>query len=135
MNDPKILFVKKFLATLFQDDVKTIPINDEKFKGGIEKMSNYFHEHSSDFGPYTDKLDILFLKHSTHGEYTNFSKIIERFNGRLVSLENPHYVKANIKFQDNYDQELIEDDQLDIAQDSFNDLAECFRVGAELAER
>lgn len=130
MNDPKVLFVKKFLATLFQKEIKTIPINDDKFGAGIEKMADFFHSHVQDFGPYADKLDMLFLKYLTRGDYRGFSNIIESFNGRLVSLENPHYVKANLKFRDNYDQELVEDEQLGIDQGCFIDLAECFCAGA-----
>lgn len=130
MNDPKILFVKKFLATLFQKDIKTIPINDDSFQRGIDNMSAYYHEHSADFGSSINVLDILFLKYSTRGDYRSFSSIIESFNGRLVSLENPHYVKANLKFKDNYDTELIENNQLGIAQASFDKLAQCFCEGA-----
>lgn len=39
MNDPKILFVRQFLAALFHDDVKTIPINNSLFEQGMENMA------------------------------------------------------------------------------------------------
>lgn len=61
MNDSKVLFVKKFLAILFNEKVETIPINNEKFKNGIEKMSEYFEAHKAKSGPYADKIELLFL--------------------------------------------------------------------------
>lgn len=132
MNDPKVLFVKQFLAMLFQEGVKTIPINDEKFNAGVEAMSVYFRDHASDFGPYKEKLDMLFLKYSTRGDYQRLADIIESFNGRLVSLENPHYIKANLKFKDEYDKQLSKDQQLEIGQECYKELVRCFCDGAEI---
>lgn len=130
MGDPKILFVRQFLAKLFQDNIVTIPINDDKFKFGMDKAAEYFHEHILEFGPYRDTLELLFLKYLTKGDYSGFSNIIESFNGRLVSLENPHYIKVNLKFKDNYDQELAENRELGISQESYAQLVNCFCMGA-----
>ena len=52
MKETRVLFVKQFLASLFAEDVKTIPINNESFKGGIGKMAEYFFENKEIFGPY-----------------------------------------------------------------------------------
>ena len=100
--EPKILFVKQFLATLCEKKVTTIPINNKKFKDGIQSMADYYHSNAGSFGPYADALDMLFLKYSTRGDFSQFSKIIEGFNGRIVSLENPHYIKANLKLEKDY---------------------------------
>lgn len=132
MNDPKVLFVKQFLATLFSEDVKTIPINDSCFWNGMENMAQYFNDHRAQFGPYANKLELLFLKYSTKGEYRQFSKVIESFNGRLVSLENPYYVKANIRLEDPYAEELVHNHELGIAQDVMVAIVNEFRGGAEL---
>lgn len=133
MGNPKILFVKQFLAQLFQREITTIPINNDRFKAGVEQMSDYFADHKSEFGPYRDVIEMLFLKYSTKGDYLGISDIIENFNGRLVSLENPHYVKANLKFMDGYDQELIENQQLGISQESYVQLVKCFCNGANIS--
>lgn len=130
--DPKVLFVKQFLATLIRDNVKTIPINDMKFKDGMENMAHYFEENHEEFGPYADKLGLLFLKYSTRGDYTQFSKVIESFNGRLVSLENPHYVRANIHIESPYADELVQDEQLEIAPEIMHNIVNQFRQGAQL---
>lgn len=132
MRDPKILFVKQFLATLFHDKVNAIPINNEEFKHGIENMAEYFEGHTEQFGEYADKLDILFLKYSTRGNYEQFSKVIESFNGRVVSLENPHYIRANIKLENDYAEELLQNHELGIDVSCFQELANCFKKGAEL---
>lgn len=39
--------------------------------------------------------------------FNQFSKIIESFNGRIVSLENPHYIKANLKLEEDCIDNLI----------------------------
>lgn len=132
MRDPKILFVKQFLAVLFHDQVTTIPINNDEFKNGIQNMAEYFENHVGQFGPYVDKLDILFLKYSTRGNYEQFSKVIESFNGRVVSLENPHYVKANIKLETDYAEELLQNNELGIDTRYFKELVNCFREGAKI---
>lgn len=132
MNDPKILFIKQFLATLAQKEYTTIPINNDDFKHGIENMACYFRDNIADFGQYAEKLDVLFVKYSTRGEFTQFAKVIEGFNGRIVSLENPHYVKANIKLQKDYIEELMENVELGIDSRHFRNLAERFVAGAGL---
>lgn len=132
MRDPKILFVKQFLAVLFHDQVTTIPINNDAFKQGIQNMSEYFIHHVKQFGPYVNKLEILFLKYSTKGNYEQFSKVIESFNGRVVSLENPYYVKANIKLESDYADELLQNTELGIEKECFFELANCFREGANI---
>lgn len=132
VNDPKRLFVKQFLAMLSSEQVKTIPINNALFHSGMEKMELYFHEHEEWFGPYAKKLELLFLKYSTKGEYSQFSQIIEKFNGRLVSLENPYYVKANIKLEQPYVEELLHNEELGIEQDVMAEVVNCFRQGAGL---
>lgn len=132
MNDPKVLFVKQFLATLVSEHVGTIPINNSLFRNGIENMAQYFSDHKTQFGPYANKIELLFLKYSTRGEYRQFAKVIESFNGRLVSLENPHYVKANIRLEAPYAEELLHNDELGIPEDVMTAIVEEFRGGAEL---
>lgn len=132
MNDPKILFVKQFLAALFHDDVKTIPINNSLFEQGMENMARYFDANKDRFGPYAKKIELLFIKYSTRGEYREFSKMIESFNGRIVSLENPHYVKANIKLEEPYVEELLQNQELEISDSVISEIVNCFRQGAEL---
>lgn len=128
--EPKILFVKQFLATLCEKEVRTIPINDKKFKDGINNMAEYFHANIRSFGPYADQLDMLFLQYSTRGDFSQFSRIIESFNGRIVSLENPHYIKANLKLEDDYIEDLNADNELMISHEQFLKLANCFICGA-----
>lgn len=130
--EPKILFVKQFLAVLCENEIRTIPINNQRFKDGIQSMSDYYREHRDNFGPYADRLEMLFLKYTTRGDFSQFSRIIESFNGRIVSLENPHYIKANLKLEDDYIRELEMDDELGIAHEEFQALADCFIQGAEI---
>lgn len=132
MMEPKILFVKQFLATLCEKEVTTIPINNKKFKDGIQNMADYYHSHMDNFGPYADVLDMLFLKYSTRGDFSQFSKVIEGFNGRIVSLENPHYIKANLKLEKDYIEDLNQDEELGIPHEQFLMLADCFLRGAEM---
>lgn len=132
MKNPQVLFVKQFLANLFEDDVKMIPINNELFKNGLSNMAEYFFEHMTEFGPYSEKLEMLFLRYTTRGDYSDFSKIIESFNGRLVSLENPKYIRAYLKFQDGYEKQLIQDKQLEIPMSEYRQLVLKFREGAKI---
>ena len=132
VNDPKILFVKQFLAVLFDEHVGTIPINNSLFKKGIDCMANYFESNREEFGPYADKLEFLFLKYSTKGEYRQFAKVIESFNGRIVSLENPYYVKANIRLEEPYAKELVCNEELGINMTVMRRLTERFCQGAEI---
>ena len=132
MMEPKILFVKQFLATLCEKKVTTIPINNKKFKDGIQSMADYYHSNAGSFGPYADALDMLFLKYSTRGDFSQFSKIIEGFNGRIVSLENPHYIKANLKLEKDYIEDLKQDKELGISHEQFQVLADCFISGADM---
>ncbi len=130
MIDPKILFVKQFLATLSARNVFTIPINNDDFKQGVQNMADYFERYKERFGPYADNLELLFLKYSTNGDYSQFTRIIESFNGRIVSLDNPHYIKANIRLEADYVQELTHNKELKIRNDDFQELIGCFRKGA-----
>lgn len=130
MSEPKVLFVKQFLATLTNLDVFTIPINNESFTKGVASMSEYFYENEDEFGNNTKQLEMLFLKYSTRGEYQQFAEIIESFNGRLVSLENPRYIKANIKLENDYKEDLIENTELGISKDCFTEIATRFKVAA-----
>lgn len=134
MNDPRVLFVKKFLAALLSDDVSTIPLNNELFESGMDEMAGYFNKHREMFGPFADKLELLFLKYSIRGEYSQFSKVIESFNGRLVSLENPHYVKANLKLEEPYVEELVHNDELGLKPTCMDEMVRRFCTGAQLAK-
>lgn len=75
---------------------------------------------------------ICFLKYSTRGDFSQFSKIIEGFNGRIVSLENPHYIKANLKLEKDYIEDLKQDKELGISHEQFQVLADCFIRGADM---
>lgn len=130
MSEPKVLFVKQFLATLYNLGVLTIPINNECFTKGVASMSEYFYENKVKFGPETQKLEMLFLEYSTRGEYQQFAEIIESFNGRLVSMENPQYIKANIKLEEEYREDLIHNTELGISRQNFEEMAQRFRVAA-----
>lgn len=127
--EPKILFVKQFLAALCKAGVLTIPINNQEFKSGIQNMADYYHHNIQKFGPYAEQLEMLFLKYTTRGDFNQFSRIIENFNGRIVSLENPHYVKANLKLEKEYIDDLLQNNKLGIANEQFEHLADCFRQG------
>lgn len=132
MSEPKVLFVKQFLATLTNLEVFTIPINNEDFKQGVASMSEYFYDNEEKFGTNTKQLEMLFLKYSTRGDYQQFAEIIESFNGRLVSLENPRYIKANIKLENDYKKDLIENTELGISKDCFTEIAKRFKVAARI---
>ncbi|MCM1535026.1 MAG: hypothetical protein NC126_03770 [Clostridium sp.] len=131
MMEPKILFVKQFLAALCREQVNTIPINNAEFKAGIQNMADYYYENIQEFGPHAEQIGMLFLKYTTRGDFNQFSRIIESFNGRIVSLENPHYIKANLKLEQEYIEELLDNDTLEIEQEQFKQLVNCFRKGAK----
>lgn len=130
MMEPQILFVKQFLAALCEKEVRTIPINDKKFKDGIKNMADYYHANIDDFGPYANQLDMLFLQYTTRGDFIQFSRVIESFNSRIVSLENPHYIKANLKLENDYIEDLNADNELNISHEQFQELANRFICGA-----
>lgn len=127
--ETRILFVKQFLATLCKEKVEQIPINTLEFKAGIQRMADYYHDNMEKFGPNAEQLDMLFLKYTTRGNFSQFSRIIESFNGRIVSLENPHYIKANLKLDEEYVDELIHNTDLGIDYAQFQQLVQCFRQG------
>lgn len=97
-------------------------------------MAHYFQDSIEQFGPYAGKLKLLFLKYSTRGEYRQFAKVIEGFNGRIVSLENPYYVKANIKLERDYAAELLQNHELGIAPEVMQAAVACFRQKTDLTE-
>ncbi|MCL2253753.1 MAG: hypothetical protein FWC09_04845 [Lachnospiraceae bacterium] len=134
MVDPKIIFVKRFLAEILDQGYKSIPINDERFMGGLDSMADYFQNHINQFGKSASKLEFLFLKYNTRGEYRQFTKIIEGFNGRIVSLDNPRYINANIKLDKEYVDKLINGDELDINKNDFEQIVNCFISGAKLSK-
>lgn len=127
--ETKILFVKQFLAALCKEKIEKIPINTPEFKKGVQKMADYYHANKEKFGPDAEQLDMLFLKYTTRGEFSQFSRIIESFNGRIVSLENPHYVRANLKLDDEYVDELIDNTDLGIEYAQYQQLVHCFTQG------
>lgn len=127
--ETKILFVKQFLAALCKEKVERIPINTPEFKAGIQKMADYYHANMGKFGPAAEQLDMLFLKYTTRGDFSQFSRIIESFNGRIVSLENPHYVRANLKLDEEYVDELLDNTELGIEYSQYQQLVRCFRQG------
>ena len=73
---------------------------------------------------------MLFVKYSTRGEYQQFAEIIESFNGRLVSMENPQYIKANIKLEEEYREDLIHNTELGIPMQNFEEMAKRFKLAA-----
>lgn len=133
MSESRVLFVKQFLARLSSMGFRTIPINDENFKNGVASMAAYFGGHEDHFGPNAEQLKMLFLKYSTRGDYSQFAKIIENLNGRLLSLENPHYIRANLKLEQDYVDELVHNDELGIAPHEFDELVNCFIAGSHIA--
>ncbi len=75
---------------------------------------------------------MLFLKYSTRGDYSQFAKIIENLNGRLLSLENPHYIRANLKLEQDYVDEFVHNDELEIAPHEFDELVNRFIAGSHI---
>lgn len=67
--DPKVLFVKQFLATLFIDEVSTIPINNALFKQGMDRMAEYFDTNKKILAHTSINL-ICFFLNIRHGEIT-----------------------------------------------------------------
>lgn len=127
--ETKILFVKQFLAALCKEKVEQIPINTQEFKKGIQMMADYCHDNIDKFGSFAEQLDMLFQKYTTRGDFSQFSRIIESFNGRIVSLENPHYIKANLKLDEEYVDELLNNTDLGIEYAQYQQLVRCFRQG------
>lgn len=125
--ETKILFVKQFLAALCKEKVKRIPINTSEFKAGMQKMADYYHVNMERFESAVEQLDMLFLKYTTRGDFSQFSRIIESFNGRIVSLENPYYIGANLKLDEEYVDELLDNTELGIEYSQYQQLVQCFR--------
>ena len=50
-----------------------------------------------------------------------------------MSLENPYYVKANIRLEKNYADELVQNNSLGIDRQIMQEIADQFRIGAGLS--
>ncbi|MCL2810700.1 MAG: hypothetical protein FWD25_02295 [Clostridia bacterium] len=124
-------FVEMFLATLCSMDKHEIPYDNELFSNGLAQASEYFNTANIP-DEVKQKLALLFIKQTTYGEYLRMQNIIENMNGRIISLKNPHYVRAEINMGKDYIDYLHDSIDLRVDHDFYRGIATAFCEGAKI---
>jgi hypothetical protein len=125
-------FVEQFLRVLLSEQKdKKIPFDNDMFAAGITSASDYYK--LSNFNNYSDKLNLLFQKQTTEGEYDRFIRIIEEMNGVLVELHNPHHVSFSITMENDYVEYLKKNNETNIPENELQGIVRAFEKGAQIA--
>lgn len=133
MYSSEKIFIMKFLAGLKKLGVTEIPYDNTEFYNGTESMQQYFFEHRNAFGDYANELAMLFLKHPLGGAFLEFKEGIARQNGKLMSFENPYYVKGIIKLDDEGANFILNQADLDILEEQIIGFSTAFCKGAGIS--
>ena len=123
-------FIMKFIACLKKMGVTEIPYDNTEFYSGAESMREYFQLNRDAFGRYSNELAMLFLKNPKGGAFTEFKEGIARQNGGLMSFDNPHYVCAKIKLDEQGAAYILNQSSPDIPNDQIYKFTRVFCTGA-----
>jgi hypothetical protein len=132
MYNSEELFIDKFIACLKKLEVDKIPYDNNDFYNGIEKMQQYFYSNKDSLGRYKDELAMLFIKQPFEGVYSEFRKAFTKQNGWFIAFENPEYIKASIKLDENGATYILNNNDLDIDKEHLFKFAEAFCKGASI---
>lgn len=101
MYRSELLFVEKLIASFKLLKVNEIPLGNEKFQKGVDKMHHYFNMHFNEFKKFSNEISLLFLKRPIEGTYDEMSDALLELNGHYLSLavSNPYYERATIKLE------------------------------------
>ncbi len=130
MYSSEKVFIMKFLAGLRKLGVTEIPYDNSEFYNGTESMQQYFYEHRNSFGDYANELAMLFLRNPLGGLFLEFKEGIARQNGKLMSFENPYYVKAIIKLDKDGADFILNQVDLNIQEEQIIGFSTAFCEGA-----
>ena len=123
-------FIMKFLASLKKLGVSEIPYDNEAFYKGVESMRQYFQRHRENLGRHSNELAMLFLKNPVGGVFSELREGIARQNGGLMSFDNPHYVHATIKLDEDGADYILHQDNLDVSNGHIFEFSKAFCIGA-----
>ena len=130
MYSSERVFIMKFIAGLKKLGVEEIPYDDIDFYNGAENMQQYFYNHRSILGSHANELAMLFLKKPLGGTFFEFKESIARQNGALMSFENPYYVRATIKLDEDGADFILNQRNLDISNEQILRFSAAFCDGA-----
>ncbi|NJD02979.1 MAG: hypothetical protein FIA99_10395 [Ruminiclostridium sp.] len=132
MYNSEELFIDKFIACLRKLGINSFPFDNEDFYNGIENMQQYFCANRDKMGEYQNELAMLFIKRPLEGVYSEFRNAISKQNGWYIAFENPEYVVASIKLDNNGASYILRQNDLNIGNDYLFEFAKAFCKGAEI---
>ncbi|MHB1314300.1 MAG: hypothetical protein ACYCX2_02295 [Christensenellales bacterium] len=130
MYQSEELFVDKFIASLRDKKVTSIPFDNEDFYNGVMSMKQYFNTNRNHLGEHQNELAMLFIKSPLEDTFPEFRNAILKLNGWYLSFENPAYVVANIKLDRDGASYILNQNDLDIDKEHLKNFAEKFCEGA-----
>lgn len=126
------IFIMKFLAGLRKIGIAEIPYDNEEFYDGAENMRQYFQTHRNMLGSHANELAMLFLKKPLGGIFFELKEGIAMQNGGLMSFENPYYISATIKLEEDGADYILNQNNLDVSIESILGFSKAFCDGAGL---
>jgi len=126
------VFIKKFLAALYKNNVKEIPYDNSQFYAGIACMESKFNQLKPTLGKYKDEISMLFIRNPIDGIFDEFKSGISNQNGLLMTFDNPDFVNAVIKMDDKDSEYILNRGDIDINNDVMASFARSFCEGAKL---
>jgi hypothetical protein len=124
------VFIMKFIACLKTMGINEIPYDTEEFNNGAEAMRVCFQRNRANLGKYSNELAMLFLKNPQGGVFSELRRGIQRQNGGLVSFDNPYYVRAEIKLEQEGADYILKQKNIDIANEHLYEFSKAFCDGA-----
>jgi len=134
MYSSEKIFIMKFIACLRKIGVTGFPYDDDnlRFDKGAEKMRIYFQSNREHLGMYSNELSMLFLRNPLSGKFSEFREGIELQNGGLLAFENPKYIQATIKLDEEGASFILNQDNLDVSEKHLLEFSKAFCKGAEI---
>lgn len=129
------VFIKNLIACLIKMGVKQIPFGNDDFNEGILCMQQLYIDNYDELGKYGKELGKLFLKRPLGREFAEFEGVITSFNGSLLAFENPSYIKADIKVDEDGADYVLNRNELGIDQRILYEFTSSFCKGARIAYR
>ncbi len=132
LTNKELQFTESFLATLKLYDFNEFPIGTEQFENGLKKLASGILNEAKIDKVFKYKIDSLFSRSPVSGSYTQFISALNYLNGRSLSFENPHFVKAKIKITENEAKKILEKNSDKDLRDLIESSARLFAEGASL---
>lgn len=132
MYQSERVFIKKFLAALYKNNIEKIPYDNLQFYAGIACMESKFNQLKPTLGEYKDEIGMLFIRNPIDGVFDEFKSGISSQNGLLLTFDNPDFVNAVIKMDDNDSEYILSRGDIGINNDVMASFAKSFCEGAKL---